>query len=246
MNHSVVSVFAVISLFVAPPAYGANRDEATDSRVAVLIERMLNADAEQKAFSDLEALGCTAVPAIIERMDDRRKLPNQDVSLPNKSLYAFRDRRHFGVVQVVDALAIILNQLTGHDFWPHNGATDEERTRMIQGWRMYLQSTPSAHLCDSPQLSDYMLDGGLGEIALYQAEGYLSYVPSEFVVRSLEELERRVGQLPSCTKLHWDPDKRDASGKPILLSDGQYDLFEKFCRDHKIELLVRSSTGLKR
>lgn len=246
MNRSVLLVFAVISQFVVLPAYGASPDEATDKRVAVLIERMLRAETEQKAFSELEALGCTAVPPMIRRMDDRRKLAEPLVTLPNRSRYAFRETQHYGAIEVVDALAIILNQLTGQNFWSQKGTTDEERTRMIQGWRKYLQSTPSPHLCDSPKLPDYMLDGGLGEIALYQAEGYLSYVPSEFVVHSLEELERRVGQLPAGTKLRWDPAKRDASGKPILLSDGQYDLFEKFCRDHMIELLVRSSTEPKR
>lgn len=243
MNCSVLYLLSVISLCVVFPARcGASKGAVTDKRVAVLIESMLNANSEQKAFSDLEALGCAAVPSIVGRMDDRRSLPDPHMSLRNKSLYGYPDERHYIAIQVVDALAVILNQLTGQDFWSHNGATDEERTRMIQGWRKFLQSTPAPDLCDSPQAADYTLDDSLGQIALYQADGFLSYVPPKFAVQSLEELERRVGQLPPGTRLHWDPYKRDASNKPFLFADGQYDRFAKFCRDHKIELLIRSSS----
>jgi len=236
MNRSVPLLVSVISLFTVFPARcGA---AVTDKRVAVLIERMLKADTEQKAFSDLDALGCAAVPAIIRRMDDRRTLPDLNLFLRNESPYAFRDMQPFGAIEVVDALTIILHRRTGQDFWSRTGATDEERTKTIQGWRGFLKSTPAPHLCDSPQAVNCTLDGGPGEIALYQADGYLSYVPPKFVVQSLEELERRVRQIPPGAKLHWQPCKRDSSGKPILFSDGEYDHFEKFCRVHKIELFI--------
>lgn len=239
MNRSVLLLVSVISLFTAFSArYGASQDAASDKRVAVLIEQMLKANTEQKAFSDLDALGCAAVPEIIRQMDDRRTLPNLNLSLRNEAPYAYRDIRHYAAIQVVDALAIILNRRTGQDFWPHTGATDEERTKMIEGWRRFLKSTPAPHLCDSPQAVNYTLDGGPGEIALYQADGYLSYIPPKFVMQSLEELERRVVQLPLGAKLHWQPCERDSSGKPVLFSGGQYDLFEKFCQDHKVELLI--------
>jgi hypothetical protein len=88
---------------------------------------------------------------------------------------------------------------------------------------------------------NYVLDNPLGKIALYPGLGCRSYIEPKYMVSSLEELERRVGQLPARTKLHWDPYKRDPSGKPILFSDGQYERFAKFCRDHKIELLISPS-----
>ncbi len=242
MNHSVLLLVSVISLVtVFPASHGASQDAASDKRVAVLIEQMLRADTEQKAFSDLDALGCAAVPPLIRQMDDRRTLPDLNLSLRDEAPYAFRDVRHYGAIQVVDALTIILNRRTGQDFWSHTGATDEERTKMIQGWRRFLKSTPATHLCDSPQAVNYTLDGGPGEIALYEADGYLSYIPPKFVVRSLDELERRVGQLPLGAKLRWQSCKRDSSGRPVLFSEGQYDLFEKFCRDHKVELLISST-----
>src|SRR4051812_8146272 len=86
MNRSVLLLVSVISLFTVFPArYGAAQDSASDKRVAVLIEQMLKADTEQKAFSDLDALGCAAVPAIIRRMDDRRILPDLNLSLRNEA-----------------------------------------------------------------------------------------------------------------------------------------------------------------
>lgn len=76
----------------------------------------MNSSTEQQAFVELEALGCPAVPAIIERMDDERHLPDPRISLTNKSPDAFEGKRFYGPQKVVDALAAILNQLTGQDF----------------------------------------------------------------------------------------------------------------------------------
>jgi hypothetical protein len=61
--------------------YGQRSSLAVEKRVAVLIEKMLNTSTEQQALADLEALGCPAVPAIVERMDDRRNLPDPRISL---------------------------------------------------------------------------------------------------------------------------------------------------------------------
>ncbi len=107
-----------------------------DNRVATLIRRMMKGSTEQKAFADLEALGCPAGPAIIRQMDDRRKLPEQRISLRNKSPQAFEGMRHYGPEEVVDALAAILNQVTGQNFgFIYNGAADAERSATVRGWR---------------------------------------------------------------------------------------------------------------
>ena len=114
MKRSALLLVFLALIGFAYPAYCGTPQSAKgiDKRVGVLIERMLNPQTEQKAFSDLEALGCPAVPAIIRRMDDRRVLPDPRISLRNKSPQAFEAVRHYGPVQVVDALAAILNQLT--------------------------------------------------------------------------------------------------------------------------------------
>jgi hypothetical protein len=126
----------------------AAQESLADKQAALLIEKTLQRKTEQQAFSDLEALGCAAVPAIIERMDNRRKLPELRISLRNKSPDAFEGIRHYGPEVVVDALAAILNQVTGRDFgFIYNGATNAERTKTITGWRDFLKKTPSTKLC---------------------------------------------------------------------------------------------------
>jgi hypothetical protein len=89
--------------------------------------------------------------------------------------------------------------------------------------------------------TEYRLDDSSSGVALYPGAAYRSFVDLKYKVPSLEDLERRVNQLPADTRLHWEPYKREPSGKPILFSKGQYDRFEKFCRDHKIELIVLPS-----
>jgi hypothetical protein len=141
-------LFVVAVLCVGVPIRGNSQEATMDMRVSALIEKTTVRDTEQKAFADLEALGCTAVPAIIARMDDRRSLPDRQISLRNKSPQAFEATRYYGPEQVVDALAAILNQVTGQDFgFIFNGATDKERSKTVEGWRGFLKSTPSSKLC---------------------------------------------------------------------------------------------------
>jgi hypothetical protein len=109
---------------------------------------MLNRRTEQKAFADLEALGCPAVPAIIARMDDRRSLPDPRMALTNKSPDAFESRRFYGPEKLVDALDAILNQITGQIFGSiSNGGTEAERARTVSAWRAFLSKTPPSSLC---------------------------------------------------------------------------------------------------
>jgi len=113
-----------------------------------LIKKIVHKKTETKAFADLEALGCAAVPSIIRRMDDRRKLPIPAISLKNKSPQALEGLRHYGPKEVVDALAAILNQITGQDFGSiYNGATEADRTHAVRGWRDWLRRTPAEDLC---------------------------------------------------------------------------------------------------
>jgi hypothetical protein len=151
MGQMKTALFA-IALTILPlrsNCYGQHSSPAVEKRVAVLIEKMLNTSTEQQAFADLEALGCPAVPAIIEQMDDRRNLPDPRISLRNKSPQAFEGMRHYGPQKVVDALAAILNQITGQNFgFIYDGATDAARTKTVRAWRNFLRKTPAARLCD--------------------------------------------------------------------------------------------------
>jgi hypothetical protein len=152
MLRMKAAIFSLSLAVFLVPCYG-QQDPKVEKRVAVLIEGMLNSSTEHKAFADVEALGCAAVPAIIERMDDRRDLPDQHISLRNKSPDAWEAMRHYGVEKAVDALNAILNQMTGESFGWVDTNKDErtknaERAKLVRGWRDWLKRTPPTKLCE--------------------------------------------------------------------------------------------------
>jgi hypothetical protein len=148
--QKAISVVLVLGCFAfCVSCFGESASSTIDERVADLIGQMLNSATEHQAFSDLEALGCAAVPVIIERMDDRRPLPDHSISLRNNWPTAFEGLRHYSPQQVVDALVAVLNQLTGRDFgFIYNGATDAGRTDTVRAWREFLRDAPPSKLCD--------------------------------------------------------------------------------------------------
>lgn len=113
-------------------------DEPLYSNVRSLIEAMVDRRTEKRAFTELEAFGQVAVPAMIMFMDDRRELPLKEISLRNAP-GEFEEFRHYGPHVVADAVDAILNQITNEDFGTiHNGASERERKAAIDGWRVYL------------------------------------------------------------------------------------------------------------
>jgi hypothetical protein len=73
--------FILIWLLLPVTCYSQTSSPAVEKRVAALIEKMVKEKSEHPAFADLEAIGCSAVPAIIRHMDDRRELPDKSISL---------------------------------------------------------------------------------------------------------------------------------------------------------------------
>ena len=115
-----------------------------DREVAGLIDalaalsREAGPDAQQAIFQRIEALGAPAVPAIIAHMDDRRRLAYEEISLVNHNPDAFESMRNYGPKLIVDALAAILNQITGRSFGNIvNGGSERERHAAVDGWRIY-------------------------------------------------------------------------------------------------------------
>lgn len=93
---------------------------------------------QEEIFASLERLGVAAVPAIVAQMDDRRSLVEKRISLLNHAPDAFEGIRHYGPQQIVDALAAILNQITGTSFgFIYNGGSDNARRAAIDAWRVY-------------------------------------------------------------------------------------------------------------
>ena len=117
------------------------RNEPLYEKVKALIEGTLNPRKQKKAFAQLEALGKAAVPAMIMQMDDRRELPLKAISLRNPPGF-FEGFRHYGPEVVADAIAAILNQITGESFGTmYNGASEPHRKAEIDAWRIYLHRT---------------------------------------------------------------------------------------------------------
>jgi hypothetical protein len=145
--------FTLICLFLPVTCYSQTSSPAIEKRVAALIAKMVKEKSEHRAFADLEGLGCSAVPAIIKHMDDRRELPDKNIALRNKSPDAWENERYYGVERVVDALDAILNQMTGEIFGYIDVDKDEptkdaERAKVVRGWRDWLARTPLAKLCE--------------------------------------------------------------------------------------------------
>jgi hypothetical protein len=116
-----------------PPA-----EEALYEEVKGLIDATTREERQKRAYRELEALGAKAVPAIIMLMDDRRDLAVPSISLRNSPGH-WEATRHYSPKKVVDAMAAILNQITGNSFGTiHNGGTERERTECVRGWRVYL------------------------------------------------------------------------------------------------------------
>lgn len=109
------------------------------STVKNLIEDMLVETKATEAYAKLEELGLTAIPATICQMDDRRELAIKEISLKNKSPETTEVTRRYTPHVVADVLAAILAQVARNEFgFISNGASEEERIKTINGWRIYL------------------------------------------------------------------------------------------------------------
>lgn len=115
------------------------RKDPIFKRVKNLINKITIKNGQEKAFAELEKLGMKAVPAMINLMDDRRRLANPEISLRNSNPNATEGIRHYEAELVVDAVAAILNQITSENFGSiYNGGTERERSLAIVAWRVYM------------------------------------------------------------------------------------------------------------
>lgn len=99
---------------------------------------VVDGSGQQRAFERLEALGPSAIPAIVAQMDVRRPLTLRQISLTNHAADAFEEMRHYGPELVVDALDAILNQLAGQGGSLVNGGSDRQRDAAVATWRVFV------------------------------------------------------------------------------------------------------------
>jgi hypothetical protein len=92
---------------------------------------------QTEVLAVLQALGPTAVPAIVSQMDDRRPLAAQSVEVQNPTPENDYGVRDYSPKTIVDALDAELNQITGEFGTIYNGGSDAERDSAVKAWRVY-------------------------------------------------------------------------------------------------------------
>ncbi|MBD8871967.1 hypothetical protein [Rhodanobacter sp. DHB23] len=131
-------ILLVLPFLVAACATSPGHQDDLASQVSGLVDQTTEKNTEQTAFAALETLGSPGVPYMIGHLDDMRPLPERDISLANTSPDAFEGMRHYSPETVHDALAAILNQITGQSFIAvYNGASPSERQIDTDRWRSW-------------------------------------------------------------------------------------------------------------
>jgi hypothetical protein len=91
------------------------------------------------AVQELDALAPNAVIAIIDLMDDRRRLGRPHITLKNKFPIAFEAYAIYGPEMVIDVCVGILSRAARASFFPSivNGGSEQERQLAVAAWRVY-------------------------------------------------------------------------------------------------------------
>ena len=146
----VVTLLAAAGHLAAGDASGKTARQV-DAKVRALVAKAMAAktpDEQQGALDAVISLDCAAVPALGKFVGDTRPLPVRYLRLENRAKDAFESFRQYGPETLTDAVAAILNHITGQHFGSiYNGATTSERDKAVAGWREFLAHTPAERLC---------------------------------------------------------------------------------------------------
>jgi hypothetical protein len=146
---------AMVFVLAAAGAVAAGEPPATaqqvDTKVRALVAKAMaakTAEDQQAAFDAVIGLDCAAVPALGKLLGDARPLPSRYLRLENRARDAFEKYRQYGPETLTDAVAALLNHITGQHFGSiYNGATPAEREKAVAAWREFLARTPAERLC---------------------------------------------------------------------------------------------------
>ena len=133
-------VLTALSLLIGCASGRGN--ELLGSRISRLVDRMTESkESESQALKELESLESQAVPYLVGHLDDLRPLAERKIILANKAPGIFEGARYYTPDTVHDALAAILNQITGQNFvFVYNGATLLERNENRRKWVEWCRS----------------------------------------------------------------------------------------------------------
>ena len=99
----------------------------------------LSPTAQQEAVTKIRGNISRLFPALIAAMDDNANLSEELLVLPNYSPTRFERFRRYGPKKVVDLVAALLAEATSVPFGDlFNGASDETRRHVVNGWHVLL------------------------------------------------------------------------------------------------------------
>ncbi len=115
------------------------------AKVERLVGALTDAQRQDQAVSELISLGRDAVPSLVLLMDDRKPVGRRALRLPNRDLPTSELYRWYKPELVVDAVAALLNEITGQTFGSiQNGATEHQRATTVSAWRTFLYKTQTS------------------------------------------------------------------------------------------------------
>lgn len=143
MNSIMRSALILAMLSVLLGCANGRGSKRLDERVSQLVEQTTKSEkAAQRSFNELESIGSQALPYLVGHLGDVRPLAVREISFNNKGQGLFEGRRYYAPVTVHDALAAILNQVTGKNFvFVYSGASPQEREENRRKWIEWCRST---------------------------------------------------------------------------------------------------------
>lgn len=111
-------------------------NDSMSSRISRLVDETTRSTRSQEvALAELEKFGQQGVPYLVGHLGDTRPLARHEIILTNSASSSFEGLRHYSPDTVHDAVAAILNQITGKSFeFVYNGATSVEREKNRHDW----------------------------------------------------------------------------------------------------------------
>ncbi|HEX7816467.1 hypothetical protein [Dyella sp.] len=124
----------------------ATKKTTLATQISGLIDQTTQAQTEPEAFLRLESYGENAVPYLVQHLNDMRPLGEKNMVLKNivivDSKKTEQGQRMYSPEVVHDALAALLNQITGKSFeFVYNGSDPATRATNSKEWQDWCMKT---------------------------------------------------------------------------------------------------------
>jgi hypothetical protein len=115
--------------------------QSMEARVKSLVGKLEAQESQDQALADLEALGEDAIRFLVPYVASEKRIAKQQIKFENRSQSSFEKFRWYTPETVGDAIAALLNQLTGQHFGDvYNGASREVREQAAHGWEKWCKA----------------------------------------------------------------------------------------------------------